>query len=341
MDNKYYISDSLLKSFFDFKTTPEQTAYILEAVNCDPEIQERYLALEREEARKDRVGRALPLENMAAAGEDNLCDVLCEEFILKTFAVNTKAQEMFNVAERNTWVRESGTPLFNMGRILEANGMSVTRRYDCTFEDIQEALSRRTRVIAVVDYGMLKNGESDDIFHAIVCMKAGELIMDFYDPAVGEIVHYSTELFDRAWEKSRRYMVCATTDQLVYEPHPVDLSDVELDPELMDLVEIIAENLHDVWGVKRRDKHYVYGPIRDETACPPTSPDWLPYCDLPDEEKQIDRDNAIMALRLAKKLGFYVSRPGSYKCSCGGAVSFDMAYCPTCGKKLTFDDFFK
>ena len=341
MAKRYFVSDKLLKMYFNLETTPEQTLYVLEAINTDPAVQEKYMAMEREEARKDRTGKFLPMEKMAAAGEDNLCDVLCEEFILKKYDVVPGIQERFDVAERNTWVQSSGTPLYNIGRILEANGMTVARRYDCSLSDIEEAIKKRIKVIVVVDYDVLLGNDSKGVFHAMVCVNYGDYILDIFDPALGEIVHYSTNRFEEAWAASRNYMVSATTDKMVYNPQPLPLDDVDLDLELMDLVEAIAENLHDIWGVTRKKQGYVYGAVSDDSKEPRTNKYFLPYCDLDEKGKSLDRDTAIAALKMAKKLGFYVSRPGEYKCShCGGAVSFDMAYCPTCGHKLSFDDFF-
>ena len=41
-----------------------------------------------------------------------------------------------------------------------------------------------------------------------------------------------------------------------YTPKPIDVSDVELSDELTELREVIAENVHDVWGKARLKEGY-------------------------------------------------------------------------------------
>ena len=66
-----------------------------------------------------------------------------------------------------------------------------------------------------------------------------------------------------------------------------------------------------------------------------------PAVNIRESEKDYDRNTAMMALKLAKKLGFRVSRYGDKVCPhCGGAFSLDMRYCPQCGKRLEWEDFF-
>ncbi len=36
-----------------------------------------------------------------------------------------------------------------------------------------------------------------------------------------------------------------------YTPKPIDTSDVELSPEILELTELLAKNTHDVWAVGR------------------------------------------------------------------------------------------
>ena len=80
-------------------------------------------------------GGELPMASMAALSEGNLCDVLCEQYILRDYLQDQdqdQDRDFLSEAMDNCWIKESGTPLHNMGRLLERHGMSVSRRYNAT-----------------------------------------------------------------------------------------------------------------------------------------------------------------------------------------------------------------
>ena len=87
-----------------------------------------------------------------------------------------------------------------------------------------------------------------------------------------------------------------------YTPHPIDLSDVELPAELDELREAIAENTHEVWSANRINEGWTYGPKRDDKL--KKHPDLVPYSELPEGEKQYDRDTAMNTIKLVMKLGY-------------------------------------
>ena len=91
-----------------------------------------------------------------------------------------------------------------------------------------------------------------------------------------------------------------------YYPKPIDLSDVELPEGLNELVEQIAKNVHEVWAQSRMEQGWAYGPQRDDTL--KQHPCLVPYEELPEVEKDYDRDTALGTLRLIKKLGFTISK---------------------------------
>lgn len=279
-------------------------------------------------------GGTLPMASMAAMSEGNLCDVLCEQYILKDYLGQESADDSLEVALDNSWLKESGTPLHNMGRLLERHGMTVSRKYDCTVSDLVEALDKKYKVIAVVDYGQLWNREADGIFHAVVCINVVDGVVRIYDPAIDGHGNYTIEEFARAWNYSKNYLVCASAEGLEYIPHPIDVSGVELDDDLMELTEAIAENAHEVWAYKRRSEGWRYGPKRDDILR--RHPDMIPYCELTEGEKYYDRDMAMNTIRLVKKLGFNILRRYTAYCPhCGEFVADSMHFCPNCGNKLT------
>ncbi len=89
-----------------------------------------------------------------------------------------------------------------------------------------------------------------------------------------------------------------------YIPSPVDTSDVKLPEELMQLVEAMARNVHDVWAQTRIEQGWSYGTERNDTL--KQHPCLVDYEDLPESEREYDRNTAIGTLKLIYKLGFRV-----------------------------------
>ena len=94
-----------------------------------------------------------------------------------------------------------------------------------------------------------------------------------------------------------------------YEPKPVDLSGVELSPDLLELTEKIAENVHDVWAEGRIAQGWTYGKKRNDDT--KKNPCLVPYSDLPDSEKEYDRNTAMNTLKLIVALGFKIEKDRS------------------------------
>lgn len=91
-----------------------------------------------------------------------------------------------------------------------------------------------------------------------------------------------------------------------YIPQPVDTSDVVLPPELNELAELIAQNVHEVWSVGRMNDGWTYGPERnDETK---KHPCLVPYGELSETEKEYDRKTSQETLKLIMTLGFKIVR---------------------------------
>ena len=91
-----------------------------------------------------------------------------------------------------------------------------------------------------------------------------------------------------------------------YVPQPVDTSDVKLPAELDELVEMIAENVHEVWAQSRMEQGWIYGEKRNDEL--KQHPCLIPYKELPEVEKAYDRDTALGTLRLISKLGFRITK---------------------------------
>lgn len=91
-----------------------------------------------------------------------------------------------------------------------------------------------------------------------------------------------------------------------YTPAPINTADVELSPELLTLTEKLAENTHDVWAQSRISQGWKFGEQRDDAQ--KLHPCLIPYDELPDSEKQYDRDTALETLRLIVKLGYEIKK---------------------------------
>lgn len=92
----------------------------------------------------------------------------------------------------------------------------------------------------------------------------------------------------------------------MYNPTPIDTSDVTVPNELLALIEQIAANVHDVWAAQRIQEGWTYGIERDGTA--KTTPDLVPYQQLPEKEKEYDRRTALETIRLITKLGYHITK---------------------------------
>ena len=91
-----------------------------------------------------------------------------------------------------------------------------------------------------------------------------------------------------------------------YTPQPLDTSDVVLPEELNALVEQIANNVHEVWAQSRLSEGWKYGPERNDALR--EHPCLVPYEELPEVEKEYDRNTAFGTLRLITKLGFKITK---------------------------------
>ena len=90
----------------------------------------------------------------------------------------------------------------------------------------------------------------------------------------------------------------------MYEPKPIDTNDVILSEEILSLTEKIAENVHDVWAVGRISEGWVYGTEKNTEK--KITPALVPYSELPESEKDYDRNTALETLKLIVKLGYEI-----------------------------------
>lgn len=89
-----------------------------------------------------------------------------------------------------------------------------------------------------------------------------------------------------------------------YIPQPIDTSDVKLPKELETLVEQMAKNVHEVWAQTRISQGWTYGAERNDAL--KHHPCLVPYEELPESEKEYDRNTSVETLKLILKLGFKI-----------------------------------
>jgi hypothetical protein len=93
-----------------------------------------------------------------------------------------------------------------------------------------------------------------------------------------------------------------------YTPQPIDTSDVKLSLEILELTERLAEHAHEVWARQRLLDGWTLGPRRNDAM--KQHPCLIPYADLPDGEKQYDRNAALDTLKAIMALGYEIRRNG-------------------------------
>ena len=92
----------------------------------------------------------------------------------------------------------------------------------------------------------------------------------------------------------------------MYNPKPIDTSDVVLPDDLLELTEKIAKNVHDVWAKGRMKEGWKYGPKKDIEK--KETNQLVEYENLEESEKDYDRNTALETLKLIIKLGYKISR---------------------------------
>lgn len=90
-----------------------------------------------------------------------------------------------------------------------------------------------------------------------------------------------------------------------YYPHPIDTSDIQLPEELNPLLEAMAKNVHETWAQERINQGWTYGEKRDDAQ--KHHPCLVAYNELPEEEKDHDRNTSVQTLKLILKLGFSIN----------------------------------
>lgn len=90
----------------------------------------------------------------------------------------------------------------------------------------------------------------------------------------------------------------------MYKPKPIDTSDVKISDDILDLCELLAENTHEVWADTRIKDGWRFGAKRNDEE--KLHPCLIPYGELPDSEKEYDRNTSKETVKLILKLGYKI-----------------------------------
>lgn len=91
-----------------------------------------------------------------------------------------------------------------------------------------------------------------------------------------------------------------------YKPKPIDTSDISIPQDLLALKEKIAENVHEVWASNRIAEGWTFGEKKD--ADKKTTPLLIPYSELPESEKDYDRNTALETIKIILKMNYTITK---------------------------------
>ena len=90
----------------------------------------------------------------------------------------------------------------------------------------------------------------------------------------------------------------------MYSPKPIDTSHIKFSPEIEQLLERLAANTHEVWAAQRIKDGWTYGPLRNDAS--KQHPGLVPYEQLPESEKDYDRQTAGETLKALLAMGYRI-----------------------------------
>lgn len=364
------IPSEVLAAFIDGNATAPENRNILDSLVDDAELRELMhisQAVDKDMGMCDDTIDYIPMTAMAAECDENsFCCLECEKYILNKRKIEFDEQKLLKRAILNKWQKENGTALYNVGRHLEEAGLCVTRQYNCTIKEITEALNQDDDIIAAIDGGELIGnkfyeryedqhiGQMPDHTVVILSFDKENKTVTIFDPnSENNEDTYPMEQFLDAWNDSKNYLVIISNNMKKYTPKPIDLSDVILTEDLNELREAIAENAHEIWAANRQAEGWSYGPQRNDQL--KQTPDMVPYNQLPESEKEYDREMAMKTIKLLKKLGYdLIKREDTelynvlkqrilhadeeFHCRrCGNVIYKHQVFCDNCGLELNID----
>jgi class 3 adenylate cyclase len=100
---------------------------------------------------------------------------------------------------------------------------------------------------------------------------------------------------------------------LDYKPKPIDTLTLALTPKIAQLSEMLARNAHENWAKLRIAEGWHYGPQRDDLQ--KEHPGLVPYEQLPESERQYDRQTAMESIKALLAMGYTIQPPAGPRIS--------------------------
>lgn len=210
---------------------PDEIQAVLFAMDDETETQTETLSQEVSylnalEQMQDEIGQTRALDFgerltavMAAQNAtDNLCAIRCEGIVLRHFGHNISDEELLMDSKTEGWLQTSGTSFNDIGKLSAKHGLSVSQNHNGNKEELIQALSAGSMVIAFVDEGELTGDyvqeRDEDLFiggcpdHVVIVDAIEQdtvTITDSYTPEQHDT--YPLAQFLNAWEDSNHYWV--------------------------------------------------------------------------------------------------------------------------------------
>ncbi|MDR2916583.1 MAG: Ryanodine receptor Ryr [Tannerella sp.] len=89
-----------------------------------------------------------------------------------------------------------------------------------------------------------------------------------------------------------------------YIPQPTDTSLIVLPDGLMDIAEQLGKQIHETWAQQRIAEGWKYGEERNDKR--KEHPCLIPYEELPENEKEYDRNTAFETIRFLLSKGYRI-----------------------------------
>ncbi|KAK5854224.1 hypothetical protein PBY51_015313 [Eleginops maclovinus] len=183
------------------------------------------------------------------------------------------------------------------------------------------------RVNGLPVQGMLENFSADGLLYPVVSFSAGVKVRFLFGGRHGEFrflpppgfAPCSEALLPRVkltLEPCQKYILdhgegkreligpSVPSTPVTFTPAPVDISKVVMPPQLEDIREKLAENIHELWTMDKIDLGWTYGPVKDEVK--KHDPCLVDFCKLSETERNQILQMALDSLRTLLALGFHI-----------------------------------
>ena len=156
---------------------------------------------------------------------DDTCAIKSQEILMNASGLNVTEEELrFEAIENGWYAPRVGTPMEDVGKLMEAHGMDVQQQTHGSIFNLVSELSKGHPVIVGVDSGELWNPGTDESFEDIIngpradhALIVGGIefnddfrggTVNLIDPGTGDFcVAYDLDTFEDAWNDSDNFML--------------------------------------------------------------------------------------------------------------------------------------